>query len=107
MFNCFQTIKASAAWNPPENATDFPSCHFDIIHVDKTKQSFFCGITASHENDTARSEIVTYFKRVSIEEFLAFNKSQERKCYEEKFDSIPFTGVLRDNKNGIISLWTL
>ncbi|XP_068754733.1 uncharacterized protein [Montipora capricornis] len=70
-----KTIKASAAWNPPENATDFPSCHFDIIHVDKTKQSFFCGITASHENDTARSEIVTYFKRERGQEIIQTSKN--------------------------------
>ncbi|XP_068754770.1 uncharacterized protein [Montipora capricornis] len=70
-----KTIKSSAAWNPPENATDFPSCHFDIIHVDKTKQSFFCGITASHENNTARSEIVTYFKRERGQEIIQTSKN--------------------------------
>ncbi|XP_068754722.1 uncharacterized protein [Montipora capricornis] len=70
-----KTIKASDAWNAPENATDFPSCHFDIIHVDKTKQSFFCGITASHENDTARSEIVTYFKRERSQEIIQTSKN--------------------------------
>ena len=60
-----QTIKSKNAWQSPENATDFPRCHFEIIHVDKTKQSFFCGMTASHENDQANTEVVAYFERVS------------------------------------------
>ncbi|KAL9969789.1 hypothetical protein ACROYT_G022047 [Oculina patagonica] len=57
-----KTIKSNDVWHTPENATDFPRCHFDIIHVDKTKQSFFCGITASHEKDRANSEVVAYFE---------------------------------------------
>ncbi|KAJ7382360.1 Netrin receptor unc5c [Desmophyllum pertusum] len=60
-----KTIKSKNAWQSPENATDFPRCHFEIIHVDKTKQSFFCGMTASHENDQANTEVVAYFERVS------------------------------------------
>ena len=64
-FNFFQTIKSKDAWNSPENSTDFPNCHFEISHVDKRKQSFFCVITASHGKDSARAEIVEYFERVS------------------------------------------
>ena len=60
-----QTIKSKDAWNTPEDATGFPCCHFIIKHVDKAKQSFFCKITASHENDQANSEVVAYFERVS------------------------------------------
>lgn len=60
-----QTIKSKDAWNTPEDATDFPCCHFIIKHVDKAKQSFFCKITASHENDQANSEVVAYFEGVS------------------------------------------
>lgn len=58
-----KTIKSNVAWNSPENSTDFPCCHFQISHVDRTNQAFFCVITASHEQDTAISEIVAYFKR--------------------------------------------
>ena len=58
----FQTIKSKDAWNSPENSKDFPCCFFEISHVDKTKQSFFCGITTSHDEDTASAEIVSYFE---------------------------------------------
>ena len=61
-----QTIKSKDAWNTPEDATDFPCCHFVIRHIDKMKQSFFCRITASHENDQANSEVVAYFEHVSL-----------------------------------------
>lgn len=61
-----QTIKSRDVWNTPENATDFACVHFDIRHVNKTKQSFFCGMTVSHENDQANSEVVAYFERVSL-----------------------------------------
>ena len=66
LFICFQTIKSSDAWNSPENSVDFPRCYFEIRHVDKTKQSFFCRIKASHEGDVARAEIVGYFERVNF-----------------------------------------
>ena len=65
LFICFQTIKSRDAWNSPENSVDFPRCYFEIRHVDKTKQSFFCRIKASHEGDVACAEIVRYFERVS------------------------------------------
>ena len=66
LFICFQTIKSRDAWNSPENAVDFPRCYFEIRHVDRTKQSFFCRIKASHEGDVARAEIVGYFERVNF-----------------------------------------
>ena len=62
----FQTIKSRDAWNSPENSVDFPRCYFEIRHVDRTKQSFFCRIKASHEGDVARAEIVGYFERVNF-----------------------------------------
>ena len=60
-----KTIKSKDAWNSPENSTDFPRCHFEISHVDETKQSFFCGITASHGNDTAETEVIEFYEEVS------------------------------------------
>ena len=66
MYMYFQTIKSRDAWNSPENSVDFPRCYFEIRHVDKTKQSFFCRIKASHEGDVARAEIVGYFERVNF-----------------------------------------
>lgn len=64
-FTLFQTIKSKDAWNSPENSTDFPSCIFEIAHVKETKQSFFCGITVSHLNDTADTEVVAFFEQVN------------------------------------------
>lgn len=64
LFILFQTIKAKDAWNSPENSTDFPSCVFEIAHVDETKKLFFCGIKASHSNDSANSEVVVFFEQV-------------------------------------------
>ncbi|CAH3143299.1 unnamed protein product, partial [Porites evermanni] len=61
-----KTIKSRDAWNSPENSVDFPRCYFEIRHVDRTKQSFFCRIKASHEGDVARAEIVGYFERVNF-----------------------------------------
>ncbi|XP_078372814.1 uncharacterized protein LOC144656467 isoform X2 [Oculina patagonica] len=58
-----KTIKAKDAWNSPENSTDFPSCVFEIAHVDETKKLFFCGIKASHSNDSANSEVVVFFEQ--------------------------------------------
>ena len=66
MYMYFQTIISRDAWNSPENSVDFPRCYFEIRHVDKTKQSFFCRIKASHEGDVARAEIVGYFERVNF-----------------------------------------
>ncbi|KAJ7382364.1 Netrin receptor unc5c [Desmophyllum pertusum] len=58
-----QTITSRDAWNSPENATDFPRCDFEIRHVDQTKEQFFCGITVSHETDSANTEVVALFEQ--------------------------------------------
>ena len=82
--NFLQTIKSIDAWNSPENSTDgFPHCHFEISHVDKMKQAFFCVITASHGKDSARAEIVEYFQRVSKRSFLLSTK-QNKIDYQTK-----------------------
>lgn len=57
------TIKSKDVWNSPENSTDFPSCVFEIAHADETKQTFFCGIQASHLNDTTETELVAFFEQ--------------------------------------------
>lgn len=56
-----KTVESRDVWNSPENATDFPSLSFEIHHVDKTRQSFFCAITASNETK-ATAEIMAVFK---------------------------------------------
>ena len=61
-----QTIKSRDAWNSAENSTDFPHCYFDICHVNNVNNSFFCEIKASHEGDSALSEVVAYYERVSF-----------------------------------------
>ena len=58
-------MKSKDVWNPPGNS-NFPRCDFVISHVDKTKQQFFCGITASHGNDSASTEVVALFEQVNI-----------------------------------------
>jgi len=60
----FQTISSKDAWNSPENSTDFARCYFEISHVDKTKQAFFCGIKASHVKDTAETDVVAFYEEV-------------------------------------------
>lgn len=57
-----KTIKSKDAWNSPENS-NFPRRDFVISHVDKTKQQFFCEITASHGNDSASKELVALFEQ--------------------------------------------
>ena len=42
-------------------------CYFEISHVNSTKHSFFCGIEASHEGDSAHAEVVACFERVSVD----------------------------------------
>lgn len=61
----FQTIKSKDAWNSPEDS-NFPRRDFVISHVDKTKQQFFCEITASHGDDSASKEVVALFEQVTI-----------------------------------------
>jgi len=58
-----KTMKCTDAWNSPENATDFQACRFEISHVDETKRSFFCVITASHGTDITKAEIMEVFKQ--------------------------------------------
>ena len=60
-----KTVESRDVWNSPENATDFPSLSFEIHHVDKTRQSFFCAITASNETK-ATAEIMAVFKKVTV-----------------------------------------
>jgi len=62
----FQTVKSKDAWNSPENSTDFPYSIFEIAHLDKTKQTFCCGIQASHSNDTAETELVAFFEQEQV-----------------------------------------
>lgn len=62
----FQTIKSKEVWNSPENSTDLPCCVFEIAHVDKSKQTFFCGMQASHVNDTAETELVAFFEQEEV-----------------------------------------
>lgn len=59
-------MKCTDAWNSPENATDFQACRFEISHVDETKRSFFCVITASHGTDITKAEIMEVFKQVKL-----------------------------------------
>lgn len=61
-----QTIKSKDAWNSPENSTDFPYCVFEIAHIDETKQTFFCGVQASHLSDTAETELVEFFEQEQV-----------------------------------------
>ena len=35
--------------------------------MNSTKHSFFCGIEASHEGDSAQAEVVACFERVSVD----------------------------------------
>ena len=35
--------------------------------MNSAKHSFFCGIEASHEGDSAQAEVVAYFERVSVD----------------------------------------
>ena len=65
-FYFLQTIKSKDAWNAPENSTDFPYCVFEIAHLDETKQTFLCGIQASHLNDTAETELVAFFEQEQV-----------------------------------------
>ena len=62
----FQTIRSHDAWNSPENSADFPRCYFEISHVDKTKQSFICEVTASHEKDTADTDVMAIYEEVEM-----------------------------------------
>ncbi|PFX28743.1 Netrin receptor UNC5C [Stylophora pistillata] len=62
--NKVQGIKAKDAWHSLEHdSTGFPHCQFNIEHVGKSKQAFFCGITASHGRDQANTELVAYFEQ--------------------------------------------
>ena len=38
--------------------------------MNSTKHSFFCGIEASHEGDSAQAEVVAYFERVSVDRII-------------------------------------
>jgi len=60
-----KTIKSTHAWNSSGDSVDFPRCYFEISHVNSTKHSYFCGIEASHEGDSAQAEVVAYFERES------------------------------------------
>nr|XP_058953107.1 netrin receptor UNC5C-like [Pocillopora verrucosa] len=60
--NKVQTITAKDAWHSLENSKGFPHCQIIIEHVNKSKQAFFCGITASHGRDQANTELVAYFE---------------------------------------------
>lgn len=57
-------MKSTDAWNSPENSQDFPRCDFEIRHVDKKKERFFCAIKISHEKDSANTEVVALFEQV-------------------------------------------
>ena len=35
--------------------------------MNSAKHSYFCGIEASHEGDSAQAEVVAYFERVSVD----------------------------------------
>ncbi|XP_022785432.1 netrin receptor UNC5C-like [Stylophora pistillata] len=61
--NKVQNITAKDAWHSLENFKDFPHCQFNIEPVSKSKQAFFCGITASHGRDQANTELVAYFEQ--------------------------------------------
>ena len=61
-----QTITAKDAWHSLENSKGFPHCQIIIEHVNKSKQAFFCGITASHGRDQANTELVAYFQHVGL-----------------------------------------
>lgn len=85
-----KTIKSRNAWNSPENATDFPRLNFEVCHVDQKKQSFSCGITASHGTDIAQAEIRAFFKQENeMEEINDF-----RKVLEELQANDDWTGYL-------------
>ncbi|KAM7434811.1 Netrin receptor unc5c [Porites harrisoni] len=60
-----KTIKSTHAWNSSGDSVDFPRCYFEISHVNSAKHSYFCGIEASHEGDSAQAEVVAYFERES------------------------------------------
>ncbi|PFX28747.1 Netrin receptor UNC5C [Stylophora pistillata] len=64
--NKVQKITARDAWHSLENSTGFPHCQFNIEHVSKSKQAFFCGITASHGRDQANTELVAYFEQAGL-----------------------------------------
>jgi len=51
-----------------ENGTEFPRCICEIVHVDETKESFICGITVSHGEETTKAEVVAIFKQVRPDE---------------------------------------
>ena len=68
-----QTIKSRDAWNSTESPTDFPRCYFDICHVNNANNSFFCEIKTSHEGDSALSEVVAYYERVSFKWSVMYN----------------------------------
>ena len=57
-------ITSKEAWKPPKNAMDFPTCIFEISHIDEMQLSFFCKITASHVADNAIAEVMAVFKQV-------------------------------------------
>ena len=51
----------------PEDGADFPRCSCEIIHVDESKESFICGITVSHGEETTKAEVVAIFKKVRLD----------------------------------------
>ncbi|XP_020622417.1 uncharacterized protein LOC110060022 isoform X3 [Orbicella faveolata] len=59
-----KVIKSRDAWKIPENGTNFPRCSCEIVHVDETKESFICGITVSHGEETTKAEVVAIFKQI-------------------------------------------
>ena len=61
-----QTITTKDAWHSLENSKGFPHCQIIIEHANKSKQAFFCGITASHGRDQANTELVAYFEHVGL-----------------------------------------
>ena len=72
-------IKSKDAWNSPENSKDFPRCDFEISHVDKQKQCFFCAIKISHGNDCASTEVVALFEQVSDHNWVTEITRNQRK----------------------------
>ncbi|XP_022785393.1 uncharacterized protein LOC111325770 [Stylophora pistillata] len=61
--NNVKAISTRDAWNSPENSANFPLCVFDVSHVDRTKQQFFCEITVTHDHDSANTEMVAFFEQ--------------------------------------------
>ena len=76
-------IKSKDAWNSPENSKDFPRCDFEISHVDKQKQCFFCAIKISHENDSANTEVVALFEQVSDHKTTRNQRKQSLICKQK------------------------